>query len=183
MIRQTLFALTILMTGCASLKDKTGEFVTEAVQDRIISKVDELLARRNLTLTEIQQILDQDGSNEIDSAEVLTFVKDLSKDYMLLEGKELVDRKLAELQNNLVSQDELRTKSSEFWNWLMSAVGILVSSYLGKQIVSARSDGKRDARIALIEKILQKDLNGDGTIGAIAVSNGDGVNPPPPIQS
>lgn len=183
MIKEISCLLLFLMTGCAALKEQTGDYITEAVQEKIINEVDALLARRNLSLDEIRTIVDQDGSEQIDGAEVISLVKELSKDYLLLEGRNLVDGKIAEIQDKLTAQDgELKSKSSEFWTWLIGGLGAIVSGYLGKQVVSAKTDGKRDARIALLERVFQKDLNGDGNIGA-ALPNVNGNGSQPPVQS
>ena len=56
----------------------------------------------------------------------------------------------------------MKSKSSEFLSWLL---GIIIA-YLGKQVYSAKQDGKRDQKIAVMEKLIHKDLDGDGIIGA-----------------
>lgn len=164
---RTLSVLLILgtLSGCSALKEQTGQYVTEAVTDKIVAEVDTLLAKRNLSLADIRMVVDADNDQQMSQEELIKLVKEMTKDYVLIEGKTLVDQKVNELQHQLVSQDELNSKSKEFWNWLLVTAGTLVSAYLGKQVVSAKNDGKRDARLALLENILQKDLNGDGVVG------------------
>lgn len=166
-----LYALVIVLcSGCTALKEKTGEYVTEAVTDKIVSEVDKVLERRGLSLSEIKLVADLNADGNLNKQEIVDNVKASAKDFILLEAKNLVDQQIE--KNKLVSDGELKGKASEIWNWILA----LVSAYLGKQIVSAKNDGKRDQRIAVIEKLLNRDIDGDGRVGN-GNGNGNGSNP------
>ena len=162
-----------LQVGCASLKEQTGDYITEAVREKIVKDVDGILEKRGLSLKDLQSLGDLNNENKLTPKEMLTTVKDLAKDYMTMETKTLLDAKLEEYEKRLVSDDELSSRTKEFWLWLIGSFGALVSGYLTKQVVSAKKDGKRDERIAILEKLLHKDLDGDGRIGN-GKSNGSG---------
>lgn len=150
-----------LLSGCTALKEKTGEYVTEAVQEKIIKDVDQLLENRGLSRKELKEVVDANNDGKLDRAELLQTTKAATRDAVLLEARSLVDAQIAQQKENFVDNGDLHSKLSEFWLWILG----LVSAYLTKQIYSAKQDGKRDQRIAVIEKLLNRDLDGDGHIG------------------
>ena len=61
-MKKIIFSLLIcipLFTGCASFKEDIGQYVTEAVRDKIIEDMDGLLERRGLSRQEIEKVIDQ----------------------------------------------------------------------------------------------------------------------------
>ncbi len=158
-IRIAILLMALLPTaGCSALKDATGEFVTEAVKDDLIKRFDELLDKRNLSADEITKAIDSNDNGNITRDEVYGTIKDMTRDYVMLEAKSYIDDKLS----NHATKGEVETAGEKFWQWLLG----LISLYLGKQLYSQRGDHKRDQRLALLEKIIHKDLDGDGIIGA-----------------
>ena len=157
---QILFLSLILSTtGCGTLKEATGEYVTEAVKDDIIRRVDELLEKRNLSAEEITKAADANDDGNVSREEIYGTVKDMTRDYVMLEAKSYIDSKL----QNHATKGEVETAGEKFWQWLLG----LLSLYLGKQLYSQKGDNKRDQKIALLEKMMNKDLDGDGTIGGV----------------
>jgi hypothetical protein len=165
-MRITILSCILFITcGCSSLNKEVGDYVKDALAKSVERSIDEKFASRNLSLSEIKSVVDLNKDGTLGTKEVLALVKDLSKDYAALETKKIIDSRISQLEETVVHSDQLDSKSKETFNWIiMTALG-LVSTYLGKQIVSAKKDGKRDERIALLEKALQKDLDGDGKIG------------------
>lgn len=160
-----IFLTLGLSSGCASLKEATGEYVTESVVMAIEKKVDEKLAERKLSRDEIVKLIDENVDGKVSSEEAFKTVKELAKDYASITGQQIVDAKIKEISEKLVSKSELEGKNQEMFNYLIITFGGLLSSYLGKQWLTAKSDGHRDARITVLEKLLQKDIDGDGVIG------------------
>jgi len=167
MLRYIFLALLNLIvltsSGCGALKQATGEYVTDAVRQKIVADVDDLLDKRGLSVTEIKHATDQNNDGHIDRTELLSTVKGATRDYVLLEARNYVEQKMAENRAQAVSQGDLQSTASNFWNWILG----LIAAYLTKQIYSAKKDGKRDERIAILEKIANKDLDGDGKIGGV----------------
>jgi len=155
------------LSGCAALKEETGEFVTEAVREKIVKDVDGLLEKRGLTVKEIQHAISTNPDGSITKNDTISTVKEVTKDYVLLEAKNYLEQKMkeneAKIQEHTASKNDLESKSREFWQLILG----LVAAYLTKQIFSAKSDGKRDERLAVLEKLLNQDIDGDGTIGTI----------------
>lgn len=152
-----------LLTGCSSLKEKTGEYVVEAVTEKVTNNIDQLLDKRGLSLSQISNATDQNSDGQLDRTEVVNSVKETTRDYVLLETKKFLEETIAENQKAAITKTDLEATKLNFINWLLG----LIVAYLGKQIVSAKRDGKRDERIAVLEKLLNRDIDGDGTIGAV----------------
>lgn len=173
--------LFILCSGCGSLKEQTGQYVTEAVVDHIAEKVDERLDRRGLSIAELRNIADANNDGDVDMSEVQQTAKAAATDLVqaYVAKMELEQREeWEEATKNLVTRDEqagVKGDLQDFWTWLKATFGLLVTtvvSYLVKQVFSAKADGRRDADIAkqqarmdALEKLLQRDLNNDGFIG------------------
>lgn len=165
-----LICLPLFSTGCASFKEDVGKYVTEAVRDKITADIDGLLERRGLSRKEIKDVIDENNDGKIDRAEILAVTKAATRDAVLLEAKKMIDQQIATNRANFVNNGDLSSKFNEIFLWLLG----LISAYLGKQVYSAKQDGKRDQRIAVMEKLLHRDLDGDGMIG----SNGTPVPTP-----
>lgn len=155
-----LLGLTLLC-GCSSFKQELGDYVRDAVVKSVETTVDKKLADRGLSISEIKSAVDSNKDGKLAGGEVLYALKDTAKDAAILEAKKLVDDKLAQL----VSKDQLESKSSQLWYYGLTTILTLLSAYLGKQIKDAKTDTTRDHRIAMLEKALQTDLDGDGKIG------------------
>ena len=181
-MRHILLLTLILLTGCGTLKESTGAFVTEAVVDHIAEAVDAKLERRNLSLREIKNVTDLNNDGKVDMAEVRETAKlaagDLANSWAAKQRKEW-----EEATKNLVTRDEeagLKGDVADFWTWLKATMGALfaaIVTYLTKQVFSAKSDGKRDVAIAqgaarqdMLEKMLGRDLDGDGDIGGESIT-------------
>lgn len=170
-IAAVLLSLTLLC-GCSSFKQELGDYVRDAVTKSVETTVDKKLGERGLSINEIKTVVDTNRDGKLTGSEVYTALKDTAKDAALLEAKKLVDDKLAQLQTQMVSKDQLESKSSQLWYYGLTSLLTLLSAYLGKQIKDAKHDTARDHRIAALEKALQTDLDGDGQIG----------EPQPPAQ-
>jgi len=158
--------MAVGLTGCASLKERTGEYITEAVVEKLTKDLDVRLATKNLSTAELKKAADVDGNGSVTTSEVITSVKGLAKDFMTIEAQKLVNEKLDEFSKKVVTTSDLNSSHKEMLNYLIMTIGGLVSAYLGKQVVSAKNDGKRDARISVLEKFVGKDIDGDGKIGS-----------------
>lgn len=157
----TLLLVILPLCGCASFKESVGEYVTEAVTKKVISDVDSLLDKRGLSRSEIKNVLDENNDGTVDRSEILEATKSATRDAVLLEAKNAIDERIASYQANLVHNGSLESHMSKIWIYLLT----IISGYLGKQVYSAKQDSKRDQRLALLEKILQRDIDGDGNIG------------------
>lgn len=155
------------LVGCSSFKESVGEYVTEAVHQKIMVDVDALLEKRGLSRQEFKDVLDKNNDGKIDRAEILASTKAATRDAVLLEAKKMVDQHIADNRTNFVNTGDVKSMLNELWLWILG----LISAYLGKQVYSAKQDGKRDQRLALLENLLQRDIDGDGNIGS--------VSPPP----
>jgi DNA-binding transcriptional MerR regulator len=178
------------MPGCAALKERTGEYVTEAVVDHIAEKVDQRLERRGLSISQIQSITDLNDDGKVDLSEVRATATAAGREVALAESERWRRESRAEWDDatkKFITVDEntsVKGKIQDFWNWLIATFGLLVSTivgYLTKQVFSAKTDGKRDAAIAkqeartdALERLLGRDLDNDGMIGhnGSAVSEG-----------
>jgi hypothetical protein len=152
-----ILALLLPVVGCGTLKEATGEYVTEAVKDDIAKRVDALLEKRGLSIDEFKKVTDADDDGDLTREEVYGTVKDMTRDYVMLEAKNYVDGKLGEH----ATKGDVESAGSSFFQWLLG----LISLYLGKQLYSQKGVHKREQKIALLEKIVHKDLDGDGNIG------------------
>lgn len=187
-----LYLLACLLTGCESLKERTGEFVTEAVADHIADKVDARLEQRGLSIAQLKDVVDVNGDGKVDMTEVRETARLAAGQIAMAQTQEWQrssQERWQEATQNLVTRDEqtgVKGDVQDFWMWLKATIGLLVTTiggYLTKQVFSAKSDGKRDASIAkaearmdALERLTGRDLNHDGQIG----SNGAAVTGGPP---
>jgi len=156
-----LLSFLSLFTGCAALKEQTGTYVTDAIVDNITQKVDKLLETRGLSVTEIRGALDSNGDQTIDKQEIVDSATGAAKDVAIAEAQRLVQQQIEDNTKKMVSATDLEKQKYELWNWILG----LVAAYLGKQIYSAKQDSKRDQKLAVVEKLLNRDIDGDGKIG------------------
>lgn len=189
----------ILLTasGCSALKERTGEYVSEAVVDHIAEKVDQRLERRGLSISQIRSITDLNNDGSVDMSEVRETARLAAGEVATSHTDDWARRQRDEwnaASKNFITIDENTTvkgKIAEFWTWLGATIAALISTiiaYLTKQILSAKSDGRRDADIArqtartdALERLLGKDLDNDGMIGhnRTPVNPGEGHDHPP----
>lgn len=153
-----LFALTATTYGCSSLQQQLGDIEKKALVDSVERDIDTKLAQHGLSLSLIESAVDTDGDGKITPAEVKSFVKETTKDYLALEAKKLVDVKVNDAETRLVSKHE--TGLSSLWTKFEIWLGGLVSVYLGKQVVSRRLDDKKhkshDSRMKVLEALVGK---------------------------
>jgi len=154
-----------LLVGCKSVKEATGEYITEAVKDDIVNRIDKVLEKRGLSIDEFKKVTDGNNDDKITREEVYGTVKDMTRDYVMLEAKKYVDGQLVGINANSATKGDIQSTSDKLWQYILG----LVSLYLGKQLYSQRGDSKRDQKIALLEKIVHKDLDGDGIIGDVPI--------------
>lgn len=160
-MKKELFLIIVLsLGGCSSFKEDVGEYVADAVKQKISSDVDAVLEKRGLSLKEIKQAADINNNGTITKDEALTSIKEMTKNYVLLEARNYVEKKLTE---STASKSDVESKSKELWQWILG----LVAAYLTKQVWSAKNDGKRDSRIAILEKVTGQDLDENGTVGTV----------------
>lgn len=181
MTRVFLVLMLLSTAGCSALKEKTGEYVTEAVVDHIAEKVDQRLERRGLSIEKLRDVADLNNDGKVDMNEVRETARLAARDVAVakVEGWSAQQRReWEEAQKKFVTFDDqttVKSKLQDFWNYLLATIGAFVAaviSYLTKQVFSAKSDGKRDAAIAeqkartdALERLLGKDLDNDGLIG------------------
>lgn len=181
MNRALLLSVLLLMSGCAALKDETGQYVTDAVVAHIADEVDHRLSQRGLSISEIRSVTDINGDGHIDANEIRETAKGVASDLITSYAAKMELEHRTEWEQatrNLVTRDEqtgLKGDVQDFWTWLKATFGLLITtviSYLVKQVFSAKSDGRRDTEIArsharmdMVEKLIHRDLNQDGLIG------------------
>jgi len=151
----------LLFSGCSALREQTGAYVTEAIADNITQRVDKILEARGLSVSEIKDILDTNGDKTVNRQELVDSAAGAAKDVAMAEAHRLVQQQIEENRGKMVNATDLEKQKYEFWNWILG----LVAVYLGKQIYSAKQDSKRDQKLAVVEKLLNKDIDGDGKIG------------------
>ncbi len=143
-----LLLLLLTLTGCQTTKQAVGEYVAEALQTHTLARLDTQLATYNTSIAEIKSALDT-NNNQVHGAQEL----------VLASKQTIQDAALMELHKAVVAGG--KGSQSELLNYLLG----LVAAYLAKQVYSAKSDGKRDARIQVLEKLLHRDIDGDGVVG------------------
>jgi len=156
-----LLTAVLFMSGCSALKAKTGQYVTEAVVADIVKRVDKKLEERGLSRSEIKQVVDTNKDGKLDKSEIMATAKGAVKDLVALK----VAEREAHYKEKFASADSL-------WGTIGSLVGLVVL-YLIQQIFSAKGQGNNHARLMLLEKALQKDLDQDGVVGDVEVEGGD----------
>lgn len=97
MTRSIILLLISTVVGCSFLKDKTGEYVTEAVVESLEQKFDERLKQRDLSIAELKKVVDENADGQITQAEVVTTAKEMAMDYVSLRLEGFEAKKKAEL--------------------------------------------------------------------------------------
>jgi len=158
-----LISLSLSTMGCATTKEAVGEYVVQAVQENLHTRLDAELASRHLTIAEITAAIPHDQTGKVDTAAIAQ----TTKDALLLEAQKYVETKIAandQAITQLASQGQSTTKL-EIINYLLG----LVAAYLIKWSIFRTKDGKenaaRDARLQIVEKLLNRDIDGDGKVG------------------
>lgn len=173
--------MLLSVSGCSALKERTGEYVSEAVVDHIAEKIDQRLERRGLSIAEIRSVTDINNDGTVDMNEIKETARLAAGELVTAHTDQWARRQQEELREatrKFVTFDEqttVKSKLQDFWNWLLATIAGLVATvvgYLTKQVFSAKSDGRRDAEIAkahartdALERLLGRDLNNDGRIG------------------
>lgn len=150
MAKLLLLLLIPLLSSCASLKRQTGEYVVEAVQDTVNRRVDEALAERGLTRQELVSAVS--GADGVTQASLLEALKDTAREVAIATA----EKKAIEIEQKLENHPD---------PYSAGALVSLLILYLLKQVGQAKADGVRDTKLAMVEKLLQKDLDGDGKVG------------------
>ena len=143
MYKLSVLTLCILLnTGCAAFKKDIGNYVSEAVTQSVEKKIDEKLGTKGLSIAEVKSILDVNKDGNIDKTEIFSTLKDLAKDSAVIEARKLVDSEIKNLQDKMVSKDQLDNKNQSTWNYLlMTALGT-VSLYLKNHYTTHSRLGK-----------------------------------------
>ncbi len=163
MTRSILLAALLSLTACQTTKEAVGNYVVEATTQELLNRLDRTLHNHNTSLAQITSILDTNYDGQTSKEEVIAEVRETTKDALLLEANKYI-------QNTIEANDarilELTAKNQsatkyEIINYILG----LVAAYLSKQIYSARQNAKRDSKLAVLEQLLNRDIDGDGTIG------------------
>lgn len=170
MKHSALLVALLFCSGCSALKAKTGEFVTEAVIENIVSRVDKKLEERGLSRAEIKKVVDTNKDGKIDKSEVIASAKGAAKDLIALKIEQAHARQKERLKEH-AKTFVTRGENQSVWDWIKGTIGgtlglfaLSILSYLARHW----NHGKDNARLAVLEKLLQKDLDGDGAIGGAA---------------
>lgn len=167
-----LVALLVVSPGCAAFKAKTGEFVTEAVVDHLTERVDQVLDQRGLSIAQIKSVTDADGDGQLTGAEVKSLFKDSALEIAQARTDKLYTEQKAEwreatdqLKKRLTGQSEKETSAiQDLWAWLQATFWVVVAG-LGTMLWGNRKQGETSKQLAMLERLVNRDLNGDGHIG------------------
>lgn len=102
-----LLCLLLLAQGCALTKEKVGDYVTEAALASVEHKIDQELAKRDLSIAETKALADKNQDGKVTKGEVMTLAKDMAKDLVdvkLSAWEAQNNAKLAEAQQRLVDR-------------------------------------------------------------------------------
>lgn len=176
--------LLVFLTGCQAVKDKATDYLSDVAVEQVTKAVDKKLEERGLSLAQLKTIADSDGSGDVSKAEVVSLAKESIKDYVMLTAETKSEEAKKELSGKLSmlaeasDLEDLKAKAAQVDLFGKSTMGLLISAILGyviKQVFSAKSDARRDARLDFLERISGRDLDGDGYIGGAP-------NIAPPVQ-
>ena len=175
-----MMLFTMAGTGCSAVKARTGEYVTEAVVDHLTKKFEEKLDERGLSIAEITSVVDVDQDGKMSSDEVKSAVKDATLEALAARTSKLQEEQRAEwdsatskLQERLTAKltgteqerAQATTLMQDLWAWIKAGVALLVFTLLS-QLWGHHKQGKTSSKLVTMEKLLQRDLDGDGHIGA-----------------
>lgn len=150
----------LIFCGCASFKEDVGDYIKDAVVESVEKDVEAKLAARGISLEEIKTTLELNSGDPLKTA---TAVKNLTKDFVLLETNKLIKDHVAKA--NLASKDDLDSAGKSHFKWLFTTVSGLALTGLGALIKNARNNSGFSKRLVLLEKSTGQDLDGDGVIG------------------
>lgn len=176
MARYVVLSL-LLLSGCQALQDKAVDYVSDLAIEKISSAVDKRLEDRGLSLAKIKTAADLDDSGELTKEEVFSTAKLAAQDLIALKLEQASGEAKKELEQKLASVastrdlGELKAAADSqdlFGKGTLMALLMTIMGYATKQVFSAKSDAKRDERIAVMEQLLKRDLDGDGVVGPAA---------------
>jgi hypothetical protein len=148
----SIIVLAISMSGCGMFKAATGDYVEQAVVDKIKSDIEAKLEAHNLSIAQVTSAL-SDSEGHVTKQSVVIVAKESATEVALVEGKKLVDCEI----KKLASKSDLDTESQRIFKWLAGAVLGMISTYLGKQLLAIRARAKKDSafhdRITMLEQL------------------------------
>jgi hypothetical protein len=161
-----VMALT-LFSGCGAIKEKVGDLEKEALIQSISDSVDKKLEARGLSLATLKSAVDVNGTGKVDPKQATAETVSMAKEAALIEAKRLVDDKIAAINSTHMTRDEWGREREGLWYKIMAGALGLISTYLGKQIVSSRNEAKKHAnyhaRMSVLEALVGKqDEDEDG---------------------
>lgn len=179
-IAVVVISLTLLTGGCSSIKEKVGDLEKQALVDSIAQSVDKKLEERGLSIATLKQAVDPTGTGKIDSKTVIAETSSMAKEAALVEAKKLIDDKAKEFEATHITRDEFGREHESLLTKAILGIFGLLSTYLGKQIVSGRREAKKHAnyhaRMAVLEALLgQKAMKVEGDDSAPAASGDQGT--------
>lgn len=159
MMRKRAIILAAILTttmGCSAIKEKIGEFEKQALIDSIAQSVDKKLEKRGLSITTLKQAVDPNLTGRSAQAEVASMAKEAA----LLEAKRLIDQRTQEFAATHITKDEFGREHESLLTKAILGLFGLISTYLGKQIVSSHNAAKTHAnyhaRMAVLEALVGK---------------------------
>lgn len=151
MFRASCFlTITLTLSGCASIKQHIAASVKEAVTEAVATEIDKELGERGLSLQEIKNVTDANSDGQLTRQEITETVKDFATDYIAVRLED--------------AKKEVDSTKTGLWGTLASIV-LMVLTYLVRELRTSKTHGKHEARLDILEKLLNKDLDGDGDIG------------------
>lgn len=169
-----LAGVCMLTVGCSALKDSAVDYIKQEAIDQISESVDKRLEQRGLSLAQLKDLADEDKSGSVNTSEILSTVKETAKDFIALQIEKKSEEARTQLEDKFHAVasardfDELKKVAQDqdlFGKSTLAALITAIIGYVTKQVFSAKADGKRDARLAVLEQLVQRDLDGDGVIG------------------
>lgn len=161
-----IFFVLISLSGCSAIKQSIVNSIKEGVTNEVVSQVDKKLSERGLSIQEIKTVADADDNGEVTRAEVFQTVRDLATDYVEIK-----------LQD---AQEEVESTKTGLWGTLASII-LMVLTYVVRELRTSKTHGNYEARLNMLEKMLNRDLDGDGDIGDQPIKpNPEPVTPPEP---
>ena len=164
----TLLLLLILPTigsfaGCQTTKEAVGNYVVEATTQELLNRLDRTLANHNTSLAQITSVLDTNHDGQTTRTEVLAETSETIKDAATAEALKYINSTIQSNNDKILALAATgqSTTKHELINYILG----LVAAYLAKQIYSAKADGKRDAKLLLLERLTNRDIDGDGVVG------------------
>jgi len=120
----------LFLTGCSSFKEDISKYVAAEVKAKIESTIDERLAIKGLSIAEIKSELDLRQDGKITKEDLKSSVIDITKDSLVIEARRIVDAKLAHLEANMASKDQLDSRGSSAFNYLLVTLLGYAATYL-----------------------------------------------------